>query len=462
MNKLRKLLGREQISNEKKQYIKINNYCNNNCIFCLDSANQEKAQRIKKTFIFKQIKDGRAGGANKLILSGGEATIDPYFLEYVKFAKTNGYHKIQVISNGRMFAYGKFAKQAIANGLNEITISIHGHNQKLYEKLTNIPGSFKQLLAALNNLKQFPGLIINIDIVINKLNYKYIYEIIKFYSKNCGIFEYDLLNLTPAGRALINKKILFINLKLALKYLKPVFNLTKRDSRFFIWTNRLPPKYLEGYEYLIQDPHKLMDEVSGRYQSLNSFLTLGTKMSCQDDLNCSWCYLDDFCKKLRDTKQLNNFEFFPIKSINDVRNVSERKYFVEVDRKNYKDILENIEEYKKYNVYFKLRNFSTVKELDQKALPLSLFKEYFAMDKDIKFLDFPLCLVNKQAKVAQFLNLSRNAADLDLKQFTMNYIRDLYYIKALKCDHCRFNKKCSGWHINYVRYYGFKIFNPVI
>ena len=55
-----------------------------------------------------QIVEGRKTGAERLILSGGEPTMHPNFLDFVKLGKRAGYRKVQTVTNGRMFTYPEF------------------------------------------------------------------------------------------------------------------------------------------------------------------------------------------------------------------------------------------------------------------------------------------------------------------------------------------------------------------
>ena len=129
----------------------------------------------------RALQAGRKQKAKKVVLSGGEPTLHPEFTNIVKSAKKLGYTKIQVITNGRMFAYEKFLDRAINSGISEITFSMHGHNQRLHDKQTGVKGAFVQALTGLTAALQDQELIVNVDIVINKINIRYLEDIIKFY-----------------------------------------------------------------------------------------------------------------------------------------------------------------------------------------------------------------------------------------------------------------------------------------
>jgi len=289
---------RELAAQAKRKWVRLTRMCNNRCLFCLDKDAQD-GSCLSIAEVKKVLQAGRKEKADKVVLSGGEPTLHPEFTNIVKSAKKLGYTKIQVITNGRMFAYKKFLDQAVGAGISEVTFSMHGHNQRLFDKQTGIKGSFLQALAGLAAALQREELIVNVDIVINKINLSYLEDIIKFYI-NLGVSEFDLLQVMPFGRAWDNKDIVLYDLPARLNDLKPALSLSDNE-RLWIWTNRLEAKYLEGFEQLIQHPVKLYDEVGGRKDIFGDFLVKGKRIECMGQ-RCNYCFLHDFCSDLREFK----------------------------------------------------------------------------------------------------------------------------------------------------------------
>ena len=86
---------------ENKKWISITGLCNNNCVFCLDGDRTDRFH-VKQKVIFSQIENGIDEGATRLVLSGGEPTIHPKIIDFIKFGKDVGYKKIQIITNGTL------------------------------------------------------------------------------------------------------------------------------------------------------------------------------------------------------------------------------------------------------------------------------------------------------------------------------------------------------------------------
>ncbi len=285
---------REKIFLKKRHWVRLTRTCNNRCIFCLDKDAQDGAF-IPLKDIRKDFARGLNEGIRRVVLSGGEPTLHPRFFEIIKLAKNLGYRHIQVISNGRMFAYKDFLDSAVNAGVNEVTFSIHGHQAILHDKQTQVRGSFIQSLTGLLNALKEANLIVNVDVVINKFNVRYLTDILKFFI-NLGVSEFDLLQVMPFGRAWDNKNSVFYELNEYQDVLRQAFRLSKNPN-LSIWTNRFPAAYLEGLEGLIQHPGKLFDEVKGCRDMFEKFIGQGAMMGCWGK-RCRYCCLEAFCGDL--------------------------------------------------------------------------------------------------------------------------------------------------------------------
>ncbi len=308
-------IERERSVFTKRKHIRLLTYCNNNCMFCL--ASDTKKQIFPFSKIKKELDIGIKENATRLVLSGGEPTIHPKIVDIIHYANKIGYEQIQLITNGRMLSYFKFLHKLIKAGLTEVTFSIHGHNKNLHESLTRVPGSFTQIVKAIRNAVYFQDkkeLVVNADVVITKLNYKYLPHIINFLSK-IGIKEVDLLQVIPFGNAWKNRrKILCDDQKELAFFLKKAIALGK-SKKMVLWTNRIPPELLEGNEELIQDPWKFMDELNeDRIKVFENDLQILGKFHCYNKKRCLFCNLKKFCEYYSNlNKLLKSKKFITLK-----------------------------------------------------------------------------------------------------------------------------------------------------
>ncbi len=290
---IEQMLQREQVANKPKHWVRVVTACNSKCLFCLDS-DTPRGVYLPEAEVHAELERGRDElGAEKVILSGGEGSLHPKFVDFIAYAKQLGYDRVQTVTNGYMFADKPFYERCVRAGLGEITYSLHGHTEQLHDHLTQTPGAFRRLVKAMLRSQRDPRVITNVDVVINKQNVAVIDKILELCIKG-GVTEFDLLHVIPQAAAFDNRDELFYDVREHLPVLHKVFRLN-RHPRIVVWTNRFPVSYLEGLEDLIQDPHKMLDEVNGRRFHVRRYLDLGTPLECRHAERCPHCFIEPFC-----------------------------------------------------------------------------------------------------------------------------------------------------------------------
>jgi molybdenum cofactor biosynthesis enzyme MoaA len=297
--KLEDVVAREAAATEERQWVRLTKRCNNRCLFCHDAYRHDGGV-IDPEEIRAQIRAGRERGATRLILSGGEPTIHPAFLDFVALGRAAGYTWVQTITNGRMFSYEKFVRRAIDAGLCEATVSLHGHTAELHDRLVGVGGAFAQALKGLRNLLR-AGLVVSVDVVVNQLNVGVLPDLLRFYLA-LGVREFDLLHLIPFGRGFDEfRDVLFYDHARERPHILAALQLARRPD-VHLWTNRWPAPLLEGAEQLIQDPHKISDEIRGGYENFSGYVRQGTPPDCHGE-RCAHCFLARFCRVLFETRE---------------------------------------------------------------------------------------------------------------------------------------------------------------
>ncbi len=419
------LLAKEKTSKQNRIWVRIAAACNNKCIFCLDSYAQN-GKLIPEDIVKKEIFQGfKSWYENRVIISGWEASINPKFPNYIKYAKEIGYDRVQTVTNWNMFASENFCKKVFEAWLEEVTFSFHWHNSILHDYLVATPWAFKKSLKGLLLIKKnFPKIIVNIDIVVNKINVKFLPDIVKFFMK-LWIYEYDILQIIPFGRGFSEyKEKLFYDFFQYKKELLETWKLS-RIPWMYMWTNRFPAEAFEWYEDLIQDPRKIKSEVM--WESRWMFAPFieskwVKKPECFGDA-CDVCFQNQYC---HDFLQYSK----------------EKKYFV-----SEKDFI------------LKWENFP------------SLVYEKYGKNKE-EFISF---LLQKKQEWKTLINVPKCLwwewifqtyndlkQELSLENYTYTYISDLYRKKSLRCNSCKHNKECKWIHINFIRSYWFSILHPII
>ncbi|MBM4344416.1 MAG: radical SAM protein [Deltaproteobacteria bacterium] len=130
--------------------------CNSRCNYCtqLDFRAIPQPDRLDlpTADLLARIEWAARNGYDQIGFSGGEPTIRPDFLQLVSHAKGLDFERIGVTTNGRMFAYPRFAEAAVAAGLDAWTFSLHGPTPDVHDRITASPGALEQGLAGLQNV----------------------------------------------------------------------------------------------------------------------------------------------------------------------------------------------------------------------------------------------------------------------------------------------------------------------
>ncbi len=198
--------------------------CNSNCQFC---SIESQKRNINKTTseAMKDILQAGREGFKVIGFGGGEPTIRKDIIELVKFAKKLGFETIRIQTNGIMLSYKDFCEKLVSAGVNFFKFSIHGHKSEIHDKLTLVPGSFEKSVKGLENAKLF-GARTEINIVINKLNYKFLPQFAEFFSLAKGVSSFVLIYPMYTGRMRENAKLLGVKISEAVPYIREAVKLT--------------------------------------------------------------------------------------------------------------------------------------------------------------------------------------------------------------------------------------------
>jgi len=429
MENKQNLLDKEKTIKQNRIWVRIASSCNNKCVFCLDS-NAHDWTFVAENRVKKQIKEWyKQWYENRVIISWWEASIDPKFADYIKYAKELGYDRVQTVTNWNMFAIESFCKKVIDAWLEEVTFSFHWHTAKLHDYLVDTPWAFKKSLKWLIYIKKnYPRVIINIDIVVNKINIAYLPDIIKFFMR-LWVYEYDILQIIPFGRWFNeNKEKLFYDLEEYKDKLTKTWKLSKFPW-MYMWTNRFPAEAFEWYEDLIQDPRKIKSEVmwEGRHH-FEPFIESGWKIkqNCYPKA-CDVCFLKQYCHDFIDNQEKKKL------------NIKDDEYILrweEFPSEVYKKYWETSEEFEKF--------------LKEKQ-------------KNKKIINLPKCLWGEW--IYETYNDIKEPDEIKLngtiEDYTYKYINNLYRKKSLRCKKCRYFDTCEWLHINFIRSYWFKLLKIV-
>ena len=436
---------------EKKKWISITGLCNNNCVFCLDKERPDKFHKTTEE-IKSQIQKGKEEGCTKLILSGGDPTIHPNVIDFVKYGRETGYPKIQLITNGRMFSSKEFTDKIIEAGLDEVTFSIHGFNSKMHDSLTRVKGSLKQIMHGVKNVFDNPKkVIVNTDTCITKSNYRHLPKIIQFIVEKVGINEVNLISIVPQGNAWKYKDDVIYDYEEVTPYVHKVIDYCTAKN-VVLWVSRFPPEYLEGYEEFIEGPYKMVDDVRGYGNSLKDT----ARPICKGE-RCNYCSIKSICSDL-------------IK-INYCDTIKNKEYDakIEITKDNISKIKGLVDEKKKTLLIFA----EPTKRAGEYKEKVPDINEAASFLKEVDYANVSICgippciLLKEKIKNIHYVK----KRDINYERYISNEEKDFLGLaeelsrivstKSCKCKECLFSEDCSGIYQNYARIFGFKCLTPI-
>ncbi|MBI3783605.1 MAG: radical SAM protein [Deltaproteobacteria bacterium] len=128
--------------------VRVNFHCNQACEFCFVSTHLPPAAEAAVRNAIEAA--GRQGAA--VVLSGGEPTLNPRLIEYVRLAKRSGARAVELQSNATRLADGALAAALAAAGLDRAMVSLHGSTAEISDAITGAPGTFALTLLGIDAL----------------------------------------------------------------------------------------------------------------------------------------------------------------------------------------------------------------------------------------------------------------------------------------------------------------------
>lgn len=199
---------------ESSALVYVTNQCNSNCIMCPDSVKlRTRPNEVTREKLLEQIGEINPE-AEHVDITGGEPTLLkeqlPELIEAVFRQAPDA--EVLMLSNGRSFAAGGYTERfsAFAHRRLKIEIPIHGDCAELHDRIAGCPESFVQTRAGIHHLLE-AGVEVGIRIVVSRLNYSRLNELIRFISREFPEIKYvNLMGMEVLGNAWKNREQVWI------------------------------------------------------------------------------------------------------------------------------------------------------------------------------------------------------------------------------------------------------------
>ena len=132
--------------------VRVNFHCNQACDFCFVSTHLPPAGDAAVRAAIEAA--GREQAV--LVLSGGEPTLNPRLLDYVRLATQAGVRGIELQTNATRLGDAALAQALVDAGIEQATVSLHASNAEISDVITGAPGTWEQTLRGLDVLARLP------------------------------------------------------------------------------------------------------------------------------------------------------------------------------------------------------------------------------------------------------------------------------------------------------------------
>ncbi|HEY8087759.1 MAG TPA: radical SAM protein [Polyangiaceae bacterium] len=133
---------------QTEETIRVVFRCNQSCTFCFVSTHlpAPPADAVEAAI--------RAAGQRgaRIVLSGGEPTLDPKLLDRVRLARSVTRGLVVVQTNAVRLDDASFVAKLEEAGLDEAFVSLHGATAEVSDAVTEAPGTFRRTVAGIDNL----------------------------------------------------------------------------------------------------------------------------------------------------------------------------------------------------------------------------------------------------------------------------------------------------------------------
>jgi MoaA/NifB/PqqE/SkfB family radical SAM enzyme len=177
--------------------------CNCQCVMCDIWKDNKNLKQLTQNDITGLLATLKKMGTQQVVMSGGEAILNPNFFEFCRILKTQGI-KVTLLSTGLTL---KKNAEELSKWVNDIIISLDGP-EAVHNLIRNIPTAFQKLKESVQYLKEKnPKLRITSRTVIHRLNFRYWQDIIDT-AKEIGVDQVSFLPADVSSHA-FNREVLW-------------------------------------------------------------------------------------------------------------------------------------------------------------------------------------------------------------------------------------------------------------
>ena len=148
--------------------LRLGNVCNQSCLYCnvaRDSLSFAGSEDLKA-----QIERTAELGLDRLAFIGGEPTIRKDLSGLVRFARSNGFQHIMLMTNGLLLSYPEIVDDLATSGVTTVHLSLNDFDPDTMQRLSQNPKADRLIRAALDNLVERHDISLYLYAVVTRWN----------------------------------------------------------------------------------------------------------------------------------------------------------------------------------------------------------------------------------------------------------------------------------------------------
>lgn len=179
-------------------WVAITGECNQNCNYCEYNGGGENGWETMEIGDFEQLFRELKGKRKKVSASGGEPTVNPRLLDFIKMGNKND-NVVDLTTNGLKLADFEFCKRLKEIGLKEVRLSLEGLQEATYTKL-GLAWVYSAKMKALENLRKLHISTCLSPTIFRGINEFELKNIIDYALKNDFVRELSVNGFSWVGR----------------------------------------------------------------------------------------------------------------------------------------------------------------------------------------------------------------------------------------------------------------------
>jgi pyruvate-formate lyase-activating enzyme len=151
--------------------------CNNRCVFCAQGELRSREPFPDDGALDVELRQAAARGVD-IALMGGEPTLRTDLPALVTRARSLGIGSVLLQTNGRRFAYKRYAQALVAAGVDALEVSWHGARAEIHDYHTGVPGSWQQTTAGIRAAVA-SGLPVSVTALLTRSSFRHVVELVE-------------------------------------------------------------------------------------------------------------------------------------------------------------------------------------------------------------------------------------------------------------------------------------------